>query len=138
VLISAFAFGGVPAGAAKKAFGAYTICLSHALLQEYREVPSNLFEAERISGLQFRSLIAGMASFVTKAKIVTPHKKIALCRDPEDNMILECCAAARAEILLTSDKDLLELACLPFRLTILTPRQFVDLALPDDPKKKRL
>lgn len=40
--------------------------------------------------------------------------------------ILECCIAARARILITSDKDLLETVNLPFNLKIVTPREFIE------------
>jgi predicted nucleic acid-binding protein len=53
------------------------------------------------------------------AKVVEPKKKLALCRDPEDDMLLECCKAAHADILITGDKDLLNLDSIPFRLTIM-------------------
>jgi uncharacterized protein len=137
VLVSAFVFGGVPAGAVKKAFSAYTICLSQALLQEYRDVPSDLLRKQKITDIQFRSLIAGIAAVVTRAKMLAPRKRLAICRDPKDDMLLECCLAAHAEILLTSDRDLLELRGLPFQLTTLSPRQFMGFAILDKSSKKR-
>ncbi len=41
-------------------------------------------------------------------------------------MLLECCLAAKADFLITGDKDLLEISDLPFRLKILSPREFVE------------
>ncbi len=41
-------------------------------------------------------------------------------------MLLECCLAAKADFLITGDKDLLEIRDLPFSLKILTPRDFVE------------
>jgi putative PIN family toxin of toxin-antitoxin system len=51
-------------------------------------------------------------------------KGLPACRDPDDQKFLEAAAAARADILLTKDAALLELARrkLPFR--ILTPQAF--------------
>jgi len=63
---------------------------------------------------------------VTRAKIVQPEEKVTICRDPEDNMILECCLKAGANFLITSDKDLLDIKGLPFNLNILTPRKFIE------------
>jgi predicted nucleic acid-binding protein len=40
-------------------------------------------------------------------------------------MVLECCKAAHADILLTGDKDLLNLDTIPFPLTIMNPARFV-------------
>jgi putative PIN family toxin of toxin-antitoxin system len=67
-----------------------------------------------------------MAAVVSNAKIVYPSERLLLCRDPEDNMILECCLTAKAKLLITGDKDLLDIENLAFHLTILTPQGFVD------------
>ena len=91
MLISAFAFGGVPEQAVKKAFTEADIYISPTLLKEYREVPLILRSEEKINHLQFKALISGIAAFVTTAKIVYPVKKISVCRDSEDDMLLECC-----------------------------------------------
>jgi predicted nucleic acid-binding protein len=58
--------------------------------------------------------------------IIYPLEKLSVCRDPEDDMLLECCMAANARVLITSDKDLLETKKLPFELKILTPRAFIE------------
>jgi putative PIN family toxin of toxin-antitoxin system len=71
-------------------------------------------------------LISGLASFVAKTTVVNPQKKLSLCRDPKDNMLLECCLAAKADFLITGDKDLLAMEALPFQLTIMSPRKFVE------------
>ena len=55
-----------------------------------------------------------------------PRKKLTLCRDAEDNMLIECCLEAKAAFLVTGDKDLMEVENLPFRLTIVTPREYVE------------
>lgn len=41
--------------------------------------------------------------------MVIPKKRLSLCRDKEDDMVLECCLSADADILITGDKDLLEM-----------------------------
>lgn len=41
-------------------------------------------------------------------------------------MLFESCIAAKARILITSDKDLLETEDLPFDLKIVTPREFIE------------
>lgn len=40
-------------------------------------------------------------------------------------MILDCYLAAGADLLVTGDKDILEINDLPFKLEILTPSEFV-------------
>jgi len=125
VLVSAFAFGGIPKKAVQKAFSEADIYVSPSLLREYRDVPLELIAEGKIDQLQLKVLIAGIAAFVTKAKVVNPQKKFIICRDPEDNMVLDCCFAAGADILITGDKDLLNIKNLPFELKILKPRDFV-------------
>ncbi len=126
VLISAFVFGGVPLRAAQKAFSDSLIFVSPQLLLEYREAPLALHAGKKINDVQLRALLSGIAAFVSVAKVVYPEKRIDLCRDKEDNMLLECCMAAGANYLITGDKDLLSLGKLPFPLTIMTPRMFLN------------
>ncbi len=130
MLVSAFVFGGIPERAIKKAFAENDIWVSTQLLKEYRDTPFELKVEGKISGVQLRSLLAGIASFVVNAKVVVPQRRLLLCRDKADNMILECCLAADADFLITGDKDLLEIektrlrAKLP-KLNIVTPRAFL-------------
>jgi len=113
----------------KKAFAEADLYISLALLKEYREVPLALEREGKITPLQLKALISGLASFAAKTIVVHPRKKLSLCRDPEDNMLLECCLEAKADFLITGDKDLLDMQPLPFQLTILSPRKFVEHTL---------
>jgi predicted nucleic acid-binding protein len=63
---------------------------------------------------------------VTRTTIVHPRTKISICRDPADNMLLECCLESKADILISGDRDLLDIEVLPFHLKILTPRKFLE------------
>ncbi|MEW6052167.1 MAG: putative toxin-antitoxin system toxin component, PIN family [Nitrospirota bacterium] len=126
VLVSAFAFGGIPEKAVKKVFKEADIYVSPVLLEEYRDTPLKLVEQGKINHQQLKVLIAGIAAFVTNAKMVYPTEKVSVCRDPEDDILLECCIAAKAGLLITSDKDLLEIEELPFALEIVTPREFIE------------
>ena len=130
MLVSAFVFGGVPERAIKKAFSQSEIWVSPQLLKEYRDTPFELEVEGKISGVQLRSLLAGIASFVVNAKVVVPQKKLLLCRDKTDNVILECCLEADADFLVTGDKDLLEIEKTRLRtklpkLEIVSPRTFL-------------
>jgi len=132
VLISAYAFGGIPAQVVKRVFGEAEAWVSPELLEEYREVPLQLLQEQKISYDQWRALVAGIASFCTRVKLIRPRKKLAICRDPEDDMVLECCRSARARFLITGDKDLLEIGRAKLkqaglqRLHILRPRAFLE------------
>ncbi len=125
VLVSAFAFGGTPAKALKKVFTGADLYVSPDILREYRDVPHELFEEGKINAQQFEMLIAGIATIMSAATVVIPRKKIEASRDPEDNMVLECCQAAHADILITGDKDLLTIETLPFSLMIISPADFL-------------
>jgi len=41
-------------------------------------------------------------------------------------MLLECCLAAKVKLLITGDRDLLDIENLTFHLTILTPQEFIE------------
>lgn len=127
VLVSAFAFGGIPERAVKKAFAKAELFVSPDLLKEYRDVPLALDYEGKLAHDQFEALISGLAAFVTRAVLVNPQRKLSICRDKEDNMLLECCLEARASFLVSGDRDLLELRDLPFDLRVLTPRQFLEM-----------
>jgi putative PIN family toxin of toxin-antitoxin system len=79
----------------------------------------------KIDHNQLKALISGVATFVTRVKIVRPVKKLSACRDTKDDMILECSLAGGVDFLITGDKDLLDILDLPFKLKILTPSEFV-------------
>jgi len=69
-----------------------------------------LRSAGKVTTEQRQALVSGMAAFVADARVVVPTRSVALCRDPGDNMVLECCQAARASVLITGDRDILDLA----------------------------
>ena len=88
VLVSGLVFGGMPGKALSKTFGEAAIFVSPALLREYREVPGALYRQGKINSEQLKALIAGIATFVTRAKTVEPEIRLSVCRDPADNMLL--------------------------------------------------
>lgn len=62
----------------------------------------------------------------TTATFVFPKERISLSRDPEDNIILECALAGKADKIVTGDIDLLSLKS--FRgISIITPKEFLKL-----------
>ena len=71
------------------------------------------------------TLIAGIASVVANAGLVHPKKRLEICRDPKDDMLLECCIAAKADLLVTGDQDLLSISGLPFAVGIVTPANYL-------------
>ena len=63
-------------------------------------------------------------SFIkTQALFFKPKTKINICRDEKDNIILETALTAKADIIVTGDKDLLVLT--PFKgIPIITAKEF--------------
>ena len=60
-----------------------------------------------------------------KALRIKPQNRVLnACRDPKDNFILELAAEAKADFIVTGDKDLLVLS--PFcGISIITPKEFL-------------
>jgi putative PIN family toxin of toxin-antitoxin system len=53
-------------------------------------------------------------------------ESVIACRDPKDDKFLEVAVCGDASLIITGDKDLLDLH--PYRgISIVTPRQFLDL-----------
>lgn len=55
---------------------------------------------------------------------ITLRGTVHLCRDPADDMILECAQRARADLIVTGDKDLLALTS-HGRTAIVTPAEYL-------------
>jgi len=49
-----------------------------------------------------------------------------VCRDPNDDFILECALTAHSDMIITGDKDLLSLKSFG-AIQIVTPRQYLDI-----------
>lgn len=71
------------------------------------------------------SKIADTVSLIHQsARIVKPTVSLHACRDSKDNTILECAVAARVDVIISGDKDLLDLD--PFQgIAIVSPRKFL-------------
>jgi predicted nucleic acid-binding protein len=109
VLVSAFIFGGIPEKAIKK-----------ALNPRRRE--------ENHPG-SIKSINFWVGFLRDKDNhCLSPNEDIDLQR-PADNMLLECCFESRADILISGDRDLVDIKALPFHLKILTPRKFLEQKL---------
>jgi putative PIN family toxin of toxin-antitoxin system len=57
---------------------------------------------------------------------IIPEEKVFICRDIEDNIVLECALAGKVDFIVTGDKDLLSLK--KFKsILIITPKKFIKL-----------
>lgn len=64
----------------------------------------------------------------TRGILVEPTVKVDVCRDKEDNFVLELAESAHADYLVTRDKDLLELPQKAWKKTkIIKPEEFLPL-----------
>lgn len=59
------------------------------------------------------------------AVLVTPTETVTISRDPDDDRLIEAALAANADVIVTSDQDLLTLGSIG-QIQVLTPRVFVE------------
>ena len=107
VLVSAILFGGPPRDVLELAISGTMDCsLSLAILDELREVlcrPKFGFSLEQ--SLQVLEELHAVCDVVHPADRV-----FVLASDPDDNMILECALASKADFIVSGDRHLLDLA----------------------------
>jgi putative PIN family toxin of toxin-antitoxin system len=129
VLISA-AFGGTPLDAVSKAFSTGKVFLSPDVIKEIdwtiHRLPPKLGEEK----VEF--LLKLWTKLTSLCMVLEPVGKGRICRDPKDDAYLHLCIAAKANFLITGDRDLLavdpkNVATLPDGLRIVTPRQFLEI-----------
>ena len=73
--------------------------VSREILAEYTEVlsrPELRIPAEE--GRQLMQLVS------VRARVVAPKRRLAVCRDPDDDVFLECAEGGRADYLITGNK----------------------------------
>ncbi len=121
VLFSAFLTHGACAGLYEECLQRATIVVSPEILDEFEE---KLVTKARLSAAEAREVIHAVradADVVASATLPEP-----ICRDPDDDLILAAALAARADAIVTGDKDLLVLK--EFKgIPILTPRDCLAL-----------
>jgi putative PIN family toxin of toxin-antitoxin system len=101
----------------------FALLTSEPLLRELRNV---LSRPEWINALEPSDCNELLSIIHEAATFVTPTQSITACRDPEDDALLECAIAGRADYLVTGDRDLLTLH--PFRgIAIVRPAEFLRL-----------
>jgi putative PIN family toxin of toxin-antitoxin system len=89
------------------------------ILHEAEEKLRAKLKAGRDEANGVMTLIKGAAQ-----SVVEPKQKVSgVCRDRDDDNVLACAVAAKADYIVTGDKDLLELEEFQ-RIRIVTPRDF--------------
>ena len=128
VIISA-AFGGKPLEAVVRALEDHEVYFSEAIAQELRGVLSGL--SKKLSEDQLSFIRGKIEQLLVLAKSISISTHVVLSRDPKDDHYLSLCKAARAEFLVTGDKDLLSLPRDRLKANgilcrIVTPQEFLE------------
>ena len=84
-------------------FLTYQLYTSEAVLLELQNKLENKFGFER------KQVVAAINDIRGVVKVVHPSQKIDVSRDPDDNKIIECAIEAKAKVIVSFDKDLLDL-----------------------------
>jgi uncharacterized protein len=121
--LSGLFFKGTPGQLLALAFsGELRPIISPALVDELREKLLGRFrQPQEIADEIIQQLL-------DESMFVTPDQNLSVCRDPDDDRILECAVEGQADFILTGDKDLLSIGSYE-GIPILTVRQFLDSQL---------
>lgn len=103
--------------------GDYTLVYSTPLLDELIEKLAlpRIRHKYRLGVNEIEALVALIA---LRGALVTPSRRVKVCRDPDDDMVIEAALAGMAEYVVTGDKDLLTLKDFEF-IRFITPRVFL-------------
>jgi putative PIN family toxin of toxin-antitoxin system len=123
VLLSGTLFGGVPARVLDEAFtGRFELVSSFAILREYEEKLTDRFDIPLALARGLREEIESVAHIAPAVEVPV------VVRDPDDEHVIAAAIHGRAEVIVTGDKDLLDLG-FHRGIRIITPRAFADVYL---------
>jgi putative PIN family toxin of toxin-antitoxin system len=120
IWISAFHFGGIPLSALDHAFVYNEIAICEPVLSEVSRVLIEKF------GWAESDIQIGLKNYLAGARHVSVAGHIkGICRDPKDDMLIECAIHAKANAIVSGNKDIL---CLGHYqgVRILTARQYLN------------
>jgi putative PIN family toxin of toxin-antitoxin system len=104
IYISAFLFGGKPRQAVQLAEqGVFILLISAPIKSEVEDTLAEKF------GYSQAMIYDSCHRVWDIARQITPTVRVDLCRDDDDNRILECAMAGDARFIVTGDRDLLDL-----------------------------
>ncbi|MGB8030217.1 MAG: putative toxin-antitoxin system toxin component, PIN family [Terracidiphilus sp.] len=99
------------------------LCVSTPILEEYADVLSRPeLSIRRGLRLQLLQLLKN------HGHLVVPSRQIEVTSDPDDNIFIECADAARADFLITGNRE--HFPAFWKNTKIVTPREFVSLVAP--------
>ena len=85
--------------------GDFTLVTSRPMLEELAEVLARPRIADKY-GITAEDIADLVALLVEKADVVEVSGSVRLCRDPDDDMVLETALNGKAEVLISRDEDL--------------------------------
>jgi putative PIN family toxin of toxin-antitoxin system len=103
--------------------GAYVLLYSEPLLTELVDV-LNRPRIRGKYGLAADDIETVVALVLLRGEGIMPMRRVTICRDPKDNMILEAAADGHADVIVSGDKDLLDLEAFE-EIPIVTPADFL-------------
>ncbi len=122
VWVSALEFGGKPGTALTHALTVDQLAISDFIEEEVVRVLTEKFHREPAA------LRATLEELLRTAARVRIHGAVAgVCRDPNDNAILETALAAQADLLVAGDRDLLKVRSFQ-GIAIVTPADYLRMS----------
>jgi putative PIN family toxin of toxin-antitoxin system len=122
IYISAFEYDGVPEDALTYAATLDELLICTQIEDEVVRVMHDKFHRDLED---VRELLAD--TIPNALRVIVTGKLSGICRDPNDDFILECAETGKADLIVTGDKDLLSLKMYG-TIKILTPRQYLENA----------
>jgi putative PIN family toxin of toxin-antitoxin system len=103
--------------------GDYQLLYSDPLLAEIADVLARPRLRAKY-GLTTEEVATVLSLILLRGEPIVPARRIDICRDPTDNMVLEAAVAGQADAIVSGDKDLLKLD--PFEgIPVLSPAAFL-------------
>jgi len=101
----------------------YQLVYSDPLLAELAEVLARPRLPAKY-GLTTEDIATVLSLILLRGEPVVPARRIGVCRDPNDNMVLEAALAGQVDAIVSGDEDLLTLS--PFEgIPVLSPAAFL-------------
>lgn len=120
VLVSGIFWGGVPEKILEQAIvGEIQLYATESILDEYFRIIDKIGKKDKDLASQWKMLL------VKIIKVIRADVKIEICRDPKDNMFLECAVASRAKYIVSGDDDLISLVSIEKTL-IITAKEYLN------------
>ena len=123
VLVSGFATRGLCADVIRLVLAEHELITADVVLNELKRV---LTHKIHLPGEQIQEILTFLESQTVQPKPISPSP--IPVRDEDDQWVLASALAAKADVLVTGDKDLLDVANEVSGLTITDPRGFWNLA----------